>query len=115
MRHVYLMFSVLGIAIPYGALLPWLLENGLNIGFLLEQAAVNPISIFAWLDVVVAALCLLTFIATDSKTNQVKGVIYPILGTLAVGVSLGLPLYLYIRERQFYLRTLGREVSAHGG
>jgi uncharacterized membrane protein len=97
---VYLLLTVLGIAIPFGAFIPWLATNGLDVIALFNAAIVNPISIFAWLDVIVAALVLLIFIIVDGKQNKVKNYWFAIVGTLSVGVSFGLPLYLYLKEKQ---------------
>ena len=94
------MLSVLGIMIPFGALIPWLLNNGLDLVALFNAAIANPISIVAWLDVLVAALVLLTFIVADSKRHKVKYHWLAIIGTLVVGVSFGFPLYLYLKEKQ---------------
>lgn len=100
MARIYLVLTVLGIALPYGALVPWLLENGLDLGLVVEQASANPIGAMAWLDVVVAAVTLIVFIIVDGQRSEVKGLLFPILGTLTVGVSCGLPLYLYLKESQ---------------
>lgn len=100
MACIYLVLALLGIALPYGALVPWLLENGLDLGLVVEQASANPISTMAWLDVVVAAVTLIVFITVDGQRSEVKGRLFPILGTLTVGVSFGLPLYLYLKESQ---------------
>lgn len=99
MKKLYLLLTLLGIALPYGAFLPWILNHGLDIPLLFEQALANPISIFAWLDVVVSALALIAFILVESKRAQVRNSWLAILGTLTVGVSCGLPLFLYLRER----------------
>ena len=101
MKKLYLSLAALGLVLPYGAFVPWLVEHGLSMGLLLEQAFVNPISAFAWLDVVISALALLVFIIADSKANRVAGSPFAIIGTLTVGVSFGLPLYLYLRHRSF--------------
>ena len=99
MSRFYLVLTVLGIAAPYAAFLPWLFTNGLNLPLLFEQAIVNPISAMAWLDVVVAAVALIGFILVDGKQNHVKGRFVAILGTLSAGVSFGLPLYLYLKHK----------------
>jgi hypothetical protein len=39
-----------------------------------------------------------TFIFIDKRNNKVRHVWLSIVGALTVGVSLGLPLYLYLRE-----------------
>ncbi|NVK72655.1 hypothetical protein C0J08_04980 [Marinomonas sp. CT5] len=96
----YLVLAILGTLIPYGAFVPWLMQNGIDIPQFFTEMMANPISIFAWLDVFVAAITLLGFILHDGQKNQVKWRYIAIVGTLSVGVSCGLPLYLYLRERQ---------------
>lgn len=100
MVKFYLVLTLLGILLPYGAFIPWLATNGLDIGLLLSEAVANPISIFAWLDVLVAAVALLGFIVVDGQRHQVKYRYLAVLGTLSIGVSFGLPLYLYLKEKQ---------------
>jgi hypothetical protein len=100
MIRFYLILTLLGIFLPYGAFVPWLVSNGLDVSLLLSEAAANPISLFAWLDVLVAAVALLGFIVVDGQRHEVKYRYVAILGTLSVGVSFGLPLYLYFKEKQ---------------
>lgn len=102
MVRFYLVLSVLGILLPYGAFVPWLAANGVDIGLLFSEAVANPISIFAWLDVLVAAIALLGFIVVDGQRYKVKYRYFAVLGTLLVGVSFGLPLYLYFKEKQSF-------------
>lgn len=105
MLMFYLALAIIGTILPYGAFIPWLLQNGIDIQQFLMEAIVNPISIFAWLDVVLAAITLLGFIVHDGERHQVKWRFVAIAGTLSVGVSCGLPLYLYLREKQ---RRIGK-------
>ena len=100
MKYFYLAAALLGSIIPYGAFLPWLIENGANIPLFVESASANPISLFAWLDVLIAAITLIVFIIVDAKTNKVAYWYLALVGTLCVGVSCGLPLYLYLRTRE---------------
>ncbi|HCE3705901.1 TPA: DUF2834 domain-containing protein [Vibrio parahaemolyticus] len=100
MVRFYLVLSVLGVLLPYGAFIPWIATNGLDIGLLFSEAVANPISIFAWLDVLVAAIVLLGFIVVDGQRHKVKYRYFAVFGTLSVGVSFGLPLYLYFKEKQ---------------
>lgn len=100
MVRFYLVLTVLGTLLPYGALIPWLVTNGLDFGLLFSNAVANPISIMAWLDVLVAAMALLGFIVVDGQRHNVKYRYFAVLGTLFVGVSFGLPLYLYFKEKQ---------------
>ncbi|MFK3872641.1 DUF2834 domain-containing protein [Pseudoalteromonas rhizosphaerae] len=100
MVRFYLVLTLLGILLPYGAFVPWLVTNGLDLGLLFNDAVTNSISVFAWLDVVVSAVVLLGFIIVDGRRNKVKYRYFAVLGTLFVGVSFGLPLYLYLKEKQ---------------
>lgn len=100
MVRFYLVLSVLGILLPYGAFIPWVVTNGFEIGLLFNEAVANPISIFAWIDVLIAAIVLLGFIVVDGQRHKVKYRYFAVFGTLSVGVSFGLPLYLYFKEKQ---------------
>jgi len=105
MLMFYLGLAIIGTIIPYVAFVPWFLQNDVvNLQFLIEAIA-NPISIFAWLHIIVAAAALLGFIVYDGQKNQVKWRFVAIAGTLSIGVSCGLPLYLYFREKA---QRLGR-------
>lgn len=100
MIRFYLVLAFLGFLLPYGAFTPWLRANGLDVVLLVSDALANPISVFAWLDVLVSAVALLGFIAVDGHRYQVRFRYLAVLGTLSIGVSFGLPLYLYLKERQ---------------
>ncbi|MEM7798410.1 MAG: DUF2834 domain-containing protein [Chloroflexota bacterium] len=98
MRFFYAILAGLGLILPYSQFIPWLLANGVDIPLLVSEASSTSISAFAWLDVLVSAVVLLGFILVDSRREQVKHIGLPIIGTLLVGVSFGLPLYLFMRE-----------------
>lgn len=97
-KHIYLILSFLGVVLPYSQFFPWIADNGFNIPLLIEQIATSRIAAFGWLDVIVSALVLFVFVFTDGQKRKVSTLWLPIVGTLVVGVSLGLPLYLYLRE-----------------
>ncbi len=98
MKRLYLLLTVLGTVVPYGASYPWFVENGFNLPLLLTDAFSGPISSFAWLDVVIAAITLVCFIFADAKRHQVGWYPLAVIATFTIGVSAGLPLYLYLRE-----------------
>lgn len=101
MKYAYATLCVLGVLLPYGALLPWLLDNGLSIGAFVSDAGATSISAMAWLDVMVSAVALLFFIFAESRRLGMSTWWAPAVGTFLVGVSLGLPLFLLLRELQF--------------
>ncbi|MCV2401589.1 DUF2834 domain-containing protein [Marinomonas sp. C2222] len=100
MKVFYLVCSVFGVVLPYGAFMPWLFHHGVDIALFIESALVTPISVFAWLDVLVSAIALLGFIIIDGKRSRVPYRYWAVLGTLTIGVSFGLPFYLYLKERR---------------
>ena len=99
-KHVYLTLCVLGTALPYSAFIPWLLAHGPDVSLFVESLFANRISAFFGLDVIVSALVLWVFIGTEGKRKGVRHLWAPLLASLTVGVSLGLPLFLFMRESQ---------------
>jgi len=99
-KTVYLLFCVLGLVMPYSQFVPWVIANhGLPIGLFVRELFANRIGGFFAMDVLVSAFVLIFFIRREAKRLSVRHVWLPIVGVLTVGVSLGLPLFLYLRER----------------
>ncbi|BCL68821.1 conserved hypothetical protein [Vibrio nigripulchritudo MADA3029] len=98
MKGFYLVGCIVGTVVPYAALLSWFGEFGFSIPLIFEHINSTKIGLFAWLDVLISAVVLIGFILYDSKKIGFTQAWKPILGTCLVGVSLGLPLYLLLRE-----------------
>ena len=98
MKYFYGILCFIGIALPYGALIPWVFENGVNLLELMSAAFSSQVSTFAWLDVIVSAVVLTGFIVVEGKRLNIKNWWLAIVGTFTVGVSFGLPLFLLLRE-----------------
>lgn len=99
-QYVYLTLCVLGAVLPCSQLIPFLREHGLDVRLLVEQLFANRISGFFGLDVIVSSLVLWAFVFTEGRRRQMRHLWAYILCNLLVGVSLALPLFLYVRERQ---------------
>jgi Terpene cyclase DEP1 len=98
LRHVYLACCVLGLILPYSQFVPWVMEHGLNPSLFLQNLFVNRISGFFVMDVLVSAIVLITFIRQEASSLQIRHRWIPVVAILLVGVSLGLPLFLYMRQ-----------------
>ena len=98
-KNTYLFLCILGAAIPYSRFIPWIVENGLQLGLLVRQLFANRISAFFALDVLISPVVLLVFMRVEGRTLPMRFRWMPIVGLCAVGVSLALPLFLYLRER----------------
>jgi Protein of unknown function DUF2834 len=111
-QYFYLILCVLGTVLPYSQLLPFLAKHGLNIPLLIEQLFANGISGFFGLDVIVSSVVLWIFVLTEGKRQQMKHLWLYLVCNLTVGVSLGLPLFLYMRERKLAQRQDMRQAAA---
>ena len=98
MKRVYALLCVLGLVLPYYFFVPFVRSNGLNISLFLSQLFANPISAFFGADVIVASLVLWAFIYQETRKRRIPLLWLCIVANLAVGVSLGLPLFLWLRE-----------------
>ena len=97
-KTIYLCLGVLGTVLPCWQFFPFLWESGLDLQLFVEQMFANPVSSFFALDVVVSSLVLWVLVAVEGRRAGMKHLWAPIAANLAVGVSLGLPLFLYLRE-----------------
>ncbi len=100
MIWLYGLLCVLGSCFPLAAFLPWLLAHGADVSGFIRAADANPISLFAWLDVLIAGGCILLFIWHEGRRDDIAHYWLAMLATILVGGSLGLPLFLFMREWQ---------------
>ncbi len=97
-RILYLGLCIVGAVLPYLWFIPFLRDNGLDIGLFFDQLFSTQIGGFFGMDVIVSSIVLWVLVLTEGRRLGVKHLWAPIAANLAVGVSLGLPLYLYMRE-----------------
>jgi uncharacterized protein DUF2834 len=97
-KHVYLALSALGTLLPLWAFLPFLRTHGLSVAAFIDQLFGAPVSSFFGWDVIVSSLVLWCFVLVEGRRLGMSGLWAPIVANLLVGVSLGLPLFLYLRE-----------------
>ena len=97
-RAWYLVLAVLGTALPYSQFIPFVRDHGLDLPLFFNQLFANRVSGFFAFDVIVSSLVLWVFVLVEGRRSRVRHLWAPIVANLAVGVSLGLPLFLYMRE-----------------
>jgi hypothetical protein len=98
MGYLYLGLAFLGAVAPYSYLGQFLINNGLNFAEFKAQLISTPVGSYFGLNMLVAALVTVLFILGEGKRLKMRGLWLPLLTTLAVGVSCGLPLFLYLRR-----------------
>ena len=101
LRHIYLALCLVGLLVPNSLFYPWLLAHGPNPQRFLGDMFANGVSAFFAMDVVVSAVALGAFILIEGARLRLRGRWASLAATLLVGVSLGLPLFLY--QRQLHL------------
>ena len=97
--NLYAFFCVLGTILPMTQFVPWFGQHGVAMHLFVQSAFANQASAGLTLDLVMAATALIAF-AIISGRRGVKLWWLPIGATFLVGLSLGLPLLLLLRERQ---------------
>jgi hypothetical protein len=97
-KHLYFCLAVLGLVLPYSQFVPFLQEHGLDLRLMIDQLFANRISAFFGLDVIVSAVVLWIFVRVEGRRLGMSRLWVPLLAVLTVGVSLALPLFLYLRE-----------------
>jgi len=78
--------------------MPRLPVHGFDLPLFCRVLFANRIGGFFGMDVFVSAAVLWAFVALEGRRLAVPHLWAPIVATLAVGVSLGLPLFLYLRQ-----------------
>ena len=98
MTWIYAGLCVLGVALPYYVFLPFVSAHGLDVPLLIQQSFASPVAAFFAADVIVSSLVLWAFIFHEIRKRPIRFWWVCIVANLAAGVSLGLPLFLLLRE-----------------
>ncbi len=98
-RILWLILCVLGIVLPMRHFLPWLAANDWSIGGMIDAWHTNDASSGLVWDLTIAAITLTLWILRESWTRRDWLGLVAIPATYLVGVSFGLPLYLFLRSR----------------
>lgn len=98
LKIIFAALCVLGILLPFSQFVPWLLEHGLDFSLFFNELFSTKIGGFFGMDVIVSAITLLVFILVEGRRLNMNHLWLPIVATFSVGVSLGLPLFLLLRQ-----------------
>lgn len=98
LRHLYLVLCVIGAILPYALFIPWLLDHGLDIPLFFAELFSTRVGGLFGLDVLASGVTLFVFIWAEGRRLRMGHLWLPVVATLGVGVSCGLPLFLYMRQ-----------------
>ncbi|MEG4057084.1 MULTISPECIES: DUF2834 domain-containing protein [unclassified Microcoleus] len=109
LQIAYLVLCILGTALPYSQFVSFLLEKGLNINAFFGQLFANQISGFFGMDVIVSSVVFGFFVLSEGSRLKMKNLWIYIATNLLVGVSLGLPFFLLMRQRKLEKTALNNQ------
>ena len=100
LRNIYLLLCLLGFALPYSQFIPFLTEYGLNLNLFFEQLFANRISAFFAMDLLISSIVFWVFLYWEGSRLKMSNLWVYLVCNLAVGLSLGFPLFLLMRQRK---------------
>ena len=98
-RWVYLGLAVWGAIHPMYYFISWFRDNGVSLSKMVDAWHVNAATSGLVWDLTIAAIALTVFIVSEVAVRRNWIVLIAIPVTFGIGVSCGLPLYLYLRSR----------------
>ncbi len=100
MKQFWLVLTVVGTVVPYVFFIPWGLEHDFDIPRLFAQNTETLAGRFFTADLILTGLALAIYVIVRERHHHVPYYGLALVGTLAVGISCGLPLYYYLEERE---------------
>lgn len=98
-RSLYLLLAVWGAIHPMYYFVQWFQAEGLDIGKMVDAWHANAASSGLVWDLTIAAIALTVFIISEVVVRRNWIGLIAIPATFGIGVSCGLPLYLYLRSK----------------
>lgn len=99
MRWIYLALAVWGAIHPMYYFISWFMENGWSLSAMIDAWYVNDATTGLTWDLTIAAVSLTIWIIAEVAVRRNWSALIAIPATYFIGVSCGLPLYLYLRSR----------------
>lgn len=99
LRIVYLALTLVGATVPMFFFVTWFMQNEWSLTAMGAAWNVNAATSGLVWDLTIAAVALTVFILAEATARRDWLSLVAIPATFAIGVSCGLPLYLFLRSR----------------
>ena len=99
LRLIYLALAIAGTILPMRHFIAWFNENGYSLSAMITAWNVNSATTGLVWDLTIAAIALTLFIIVETYVRREYWMLIAIPATFCIGVSCGLPLYLFLRSR----------------
>lgn len=100
LRMTFLVLAIWGAIHPMYYFITWFNENGYSLMAMVDAWHVNAASSGLVWDLTIAATALTVWIIVEARQNKDWLSLVAIPATFCIGVSCGLPLYLFLRTRR---------------
>ncbi len=98
-KWLYLVMTIPGLLVPWCYLAGFLQSGAASVPLFFHSIFVNEVTSAVAADLLLSALLFFIFVCVEGRRLAMARLwLYPLL-TLAIGLSFGLPLFLYFRER----------------
>ncbi len=99
-RILYLILAIVGAVLPMRYFIAWFNENGWSLTAMVEAWHANAATSGLVWDLTIAAVALTVFVIAEATVRRDWLSLVAIPATFGIGVSCGLPLYLFLRSRR---------------
>ena len=99
LRATYLAFAVVGALWPMAKLWPWLMQNGPDPFALISAWTADAPNAALFTDIAIAASVFSIWVIAETRVRRNWLALCAIPACFLVGLSFGLPLYLFLRTR----------------
>jgi len=98
-KYLYLTLAIIGAVIPYRYLIEFFNTYSFDLTLLIRHLFEKTASTAFTSDLIITAVVTTIFIVIEARRRKISYAWLCVLGTFSVGVSFGLPLFLYFREQ----------------
>ncbi|MDW4499042.1 DUF2834 domain-containing protein [Sulfitobacter sp. D35] len=99
LRMIYLALAIWGAVHPMSWFITWFAENGVSLSGMVDAWHANAATSGLVWDLTIAAVTLTVWIVAEVAVRRNWSALMAIPATFMIGVSCGLPLYLFLRTR----------------
>lgn len=104
-KWLYLLLTIPGLLLPWCYLAGFLRSGAASVPLFFHSLFANEVASAVATDLLISALLFFIFVFVEGRRLAMGRLwVYPLV-TLAIGLSFGLPLFLYFRERAIERRS----------
>lgn len=111
LRIFYLIATIVGTALPYYKLFQFTAQEGWSLTRYLDQLFVNAASSMGAIDLLISTVVFWVFVEYEGRKQGMRHRWIYMAVNLFIGLSAGLPLFLYMREKKLGARTTAKAVN----